>query len=713
MKTFDESWYRVAGQKLALRPSVDIRRQMFRGELWYVLHDPFANQFFRLRPAAYEFVARLRPKDTVQETWEETQRVLPDDAPGQEEVIRLLAQLYHANLLRSDVPGDTGKLFERYKKRREREIKSKLASIMFFRIPLFDPDDFLRRTMLGARALISPFGALLWFLVMGYGLKVAMDHFDGLRAQTDGVLAPTNLPLLYLAMVLIKVIHEFGHSYACRRFGGEVHTMGIMFLIFTPVPFMDATASWNFRSRWKRIFVAAAGMIVELFVAAIAIVVWANTGAGALHSVAYNVVFIASVTTLLFNANPLLRFDGYYILCDLLDMPNLHGRATRQARHLVERYAFGCRHSKSPASSRRESAILLFFFVASNIYKVFLFAGIILFVADRFLILGLVMLVLCAVSWLIRPIIKLINYLATSPVLARTRPRAVGVTTGALAVVLGLLWFVPFPQHFRAPGVVQSEDYREVFSEGAGYIRELVELSGAQVEAGDPVLRLDDPELPWLILSAEAQLEQALIERQEARVDAGTAIEPLDRRVDVFRQALEQLQLRQEALILRAPTAGRWISPGLDEGLGIWIRRGTPVGHIVQDRFRFTAVVPQQQAANLFTNRIRKVEVKIGGQAGYTLPVTGQVIIPAQQEILPSAALGWLSGGEIATSAADRSGRRAAEPFFEVRADLQPNPEVVLEHGCSGRIRFTLEPQPLLQQWFRKLRQLIQKRYQI
>jgi putative peptide zinc metalloprotease protein len=128
---------------------------------------------------------------------------------------------------------------------------------------------------------------------------------------------------------------------------------------------------------------------------------------------------------------------------------------------------------------------------------------------------------------------------------------------------------------------------------------------------------------------------------------------------------------------------------------------------------RKMVVVPQQQAANLFTNRIRGMEVKVSGQGQYTLPVSSKVIIPAQQEVLPSAALGWFSGGEIATSSSDQSGRRAAEPFFEVRADLDPGPEVVLVHGCSGKIRFTLEPQPLLQQWYRKLRQLIQKRYEI
>ena len=158
-------------------------------------------------------------------------------------------------------------------------------------------------------------------------------------------------------MVVIKTVHEFGHSFACRRFGGEVHTMGIMFLLFTPIPYMDATASWSFRSRWQRALVGAAGMIVEVFVASLATFVWASTAPGTIHSLAYNMMFVASVSTVLFNANPLLRFDGYYILSDLLDIPNLHQRSTGLLRHFVEFMPLDTRKSINPTRSRRETRL--------------------------------------------------------------------------------------------------------------------------------------------------------------------------------------------------------------------------------------------------------------------------------------------------------------------------------------------------------------------
>ena len=146
-QTFSESWYRIANQRVSLRPDVRVRRQNFRGQRWIVLENPFSNQFFRLRPAAYEFVARLRPDRTIEQVWQECLDKFPDEAPGQEAVIKLLSQLYFANLLQYDVAMDSAKLFERYERTRQRETRARLLNIMFMRFPLLDPDDFLVRTM--------------------------------------------------------------------------------------------------------------------------------------------------------------------------------------------------------------------------------------------------------------------------------------------------------------------------------------------------------------------------------------------------------------------------------------------------------------------------------------------------------------------------------------------------------------------------------------
>lgn len=713
-RTFSESWHRVAEVKASLRPTVQSRLQKFRGERWYVLHDPFNNQFFRLRPEAYNFVARLRPDRSVEEVWQEVLEHDPDGAPGQEEVIRLLTQLHFANLLYYDTPADSNQFFERYRKRKQRELKSKLLTIMFMRLPLFDPDRLLQKIVPFVGFLFGPLGALVWLLVIGAGGKVAIDNFDALSNQAQGILAPGNLALLYLGMVFIKTLHEFGHALTCRYFGGEVHTMGVMLLVFTPLPYMDATSSWSFRNRWQRALVGAAGMISELFVAALATFVWAATGPGLVNSLAYNMMFIASVSTIVFNGNPLLKFDGYYILSDVLDLPNLFTRARKQWAYLFERYVYGVKDAESLANNPKEGFWLVFYGALSGLYRVIVFAGIIIFVADKYLLLGLMMVIILVVSWVVVPPYKLIKYLATSNRLARTRTRAVSATVGLLAVVVLLTAIVPFPNRFRVPGVVEAETYVQVVNDASGTLDEVLEPSGTRVEVGTPLLRMSDPELQNDLDMAKAQWQQVQAMELWANSQKLSDRGPIRKRKAVIDAKLVDLEQQQKALLVTAKQAGIWVAPRIEEHLGTWQQRGTSLGQIIDPAwFRFSAVVPQDQAVNLFIDQIQKAEVRLFGQGGVNLGVSDYQIIPFQSQKLPSAALSWAGGGEVATARDDETGRKTTEPFFQIYAKLIPNDQVSLLHGRSGKLRLSMQSEPLLWQWERSLRQLLQKRYQL
>jgi putative peptide zinc metalloprotease protein len=713
-RTFSESWHRIAGLKVSLRPTVKVRKQLFRGETWYVLHDPFNNQFFRLRPEAHDFVIRLRPDRTVEEVWEECLDRHPDDAPGQEDVIQLLTQLYFANLLYFEMPADSAKLFERYRKRRQREIQSKLLSIMFVRLPLFDPEYLLRRLMPILKYLVSPVGAIIWLVVVAAAGKIVIDHFDMATDQVQGILAPDNLFLMYVGLVVIKTLHEFGHAVVCKRFGGEVHTMGLMLLVFTPLPYMDATSSWAFRSRWHRALVGGAGMITEIFVAALATFLWIKTGTGTLHSLAYNIMFIASVSTVLFNGNPLLRFDGYYILSDLLDIPNLSSRALKHLRHLVERYVFGYKDSYSPSQTFKESFWLSVFGVLSGIYRFVVFTGIIFFVADKFLLAGLIMALVCVVSWGIVPLFRLTSYLASSPRLARTRVRAITVTIGLFASLTMFLAVCPFPNRFRAPGVLKAVQYVRTVNDAPGYVKNVLIPSGTEVHVGTPLIELSNRELDFEIEATMAQREETLAMQLRARSLETADLEPIHKRLETIEAKLKDLKDQSAALVVRARQSGRWVAPSIHELVGSWLYRGSQIGEIMpHGLYHFSAVVSQEEAADLFTGQIKKAEIRIYGQGGMNLAVTNYRIIPFQQEKLPSAALGWRGGGEVPVSVADETGLQAAEPFFQIYADIQPGQGVILCHGRSGKLRFTLNSKPLLLQWTHKVRQLIQRRYQI
>jgi putative peptide zinc metalloprotease protein len=450
-------------------------------------------------------------------------------------------------------------------------------------------------------------------------------------------------------------------------------------------------------------------------VAALATFVWAKTSPGALHNLAYNMMFVASVSTIVFNINPLLRFDGYYILSDLLEIPNLHQRAGQQLRYFAEKWLFGLK-LESPTRHGREALWLTVFGIASGIYRVFVFGAILLFVADRFLLLGLLMAAICAVSWVAVPVGKLVHYLANSPRLDRNRHRAIAVTCGLAAVIVALLQLIPFPSHFRAPGVLQAHERTEVINETAGYLDQVLTPPGTQVRSGQPLLQLSSRELELNLADILAQLGETEARLRYAMQHDIPSLKPLHSRLEAITNRLIKLQTDRSNLVIAARHPGVWVAPRIDDYVGRWVNRGTALGLVINPiSFEFKAAVLQDDADALFAKArtISGAQIRLRGQAASVFPAKELKIVPAEQRVLPSAALGWMGGGEIPVAQDDPNGRRATEPFFEVQADVGAPAKIALFDGRAGKIRFDLPAEPLLPRWIRRLRQFLQKRYQI
>ena len=211
----------------------------------------------------------------------------------------------------------------------------------------------------GFIALMTSRGAMLvWLLVVLVGASSALQNLGALSDHSQGLFSLSNLPWLFVSLTGMKLLHEMGHAFVCKRYGGEVHAFGVMFLIMTPLPYVDTASTWGFKSRFQRAIVSAAGMMVELFLAAIGALVWSHTSAGIVNSLAYNVMVVGSVSSLLFNGNPLLRFDAYYILADLVDIPNLYQKAQQHWMYLGDRYVLGSAAAESPATTHRGAPVV-------------------------------------------------------------------------------------------------------------------------------------------------------------------------------------------------------------------------------------------------------------------------------------------------------------------------------------------------------------------
>jgi len=708
---FSESWYRVCDLRVCLLYSVKIHKQDFRGKTWFVISDPFNNHFFRIRLETYDFLMRLSPKQTVEEIWEDCLIRNPQNAPTQDEVIRLLSQLHMANLLYFENTADTRIMFERLTEMTRKEKVRTIASILFLKVPLWDPELWLKRYNTLIHAIFSRFGAFLWFLVIGLGLKTALDHKEQLFLNTQGILAPDNLIYLYLCLAVLKFFHEMGHAMLTKRFGGEVHTMGVMFLVLTPLPYMDASASWAFRNKWHRILVSAAGMIVELFFAAIACLVWANTGDGLIHSLAFNVMFIGSVSSLLFNGNPLARLDSYYILSDLLEIPNLSNRSKEQWKYILDHYLFGLPHSHSLAESRSESFWLLFYGLLSSAYRILLSVGIAMFVMDKWFVLGLIFATMTLVFWFIKPVLELIHSVFFDEKYTRVRARSIGLTLLFLGIFAGGIGILPVRNSIRAPGIVDILNYTKIITASDGYLSTVHKKNGDLVNKGDLLFELENPELNLDLQIVKAQIQESEALKSRAMDRSIADLEPIQERLLFLHSKVNSLLEKQAKLRVYAEVSGILSAPNLHKFLGSHVSQGFEIGSIVPDATaEFIAVVSQEQAYDLFQYQNLLGEVRLFGNSDRTLIAKQVQVIPYEKNELPSAALGWLGGGSIAVEQKD--GITTLDSFFEVRVQLDENYRD-LHHQRTGVLRLILPPATILEQAYKSLRQLLQKRYQI
>lgn len=319
-----DSWYLVAGLRPSLREHARVARQRFRGKSWYVVYDPLTNRSHRFSPSAWWLAAQLNGARSVDQAWQDAMTELGDAAPSQDEVIHLLSQLHAADLLVSEASPESDELLDRRRRMMRPKWVAGLLNPTSVRMPVVDPDRFLERTMPWVRPLLGRAGLVLWLSMVLPAVFLAAEHWGALTGNlADRLLSTGNLLGLALVFPFVKLLHELGHGYAVKAQGGEVHEAGIMLLVFAPVPYVDASASTAFRSKWYRAFVASAGMMTELLLAALALYAWLALEPGLARTVAYNVMIIAGISTLIFNGNPLLRYDGYYILCDLIEIPNL------------------------------------------------------------------------------------------------------------------------------------------------------------------------------------------------------------------------------------------------------------------------------------------------------------------------------------------------------------------------------------------------------
>ena len=707
-------WYRVAELRPRLVARARLHRHRYRGEVWYLLQDAASGRVHRFTPGARLLLAAMDGQRSVQDLWTLGVRRLADDAPTQDEVIGLLGQLHGADLLMTDVPPDALELFDRGQREKSAKRRRSWANPMAMRLPLWDPGAFLDRHAAWWPRLWGRGAALLWLLVMLPALLLLPAHWPELTGNlSDQVLQAENLILIGLVFPLIKALHELGHATATRAAGGEVHDMGVMLLVLMPVPYVDASAANVLRSRWARARIGAAGMLVELFIAALAFYCWLLVEPGLVRALCFNLMLVAGVSTLVFNGNPLLRYDAYYILADLVELPNLAAQSARYWGYLIKRHFLRLRDQVSPATTPSECWWFGLYGILSAIYRVFVTLAIALFIGTQFFFIGVVLALWAVVMMVGAPLVKSLKALAAVPQ-AQERPvKVYGALAAAAAALVLVAALVPLPARTQAEGVIWLPEQALVRASAPGFLRTLEAAPGSQVSTGTLIALSVDP-----ALDAQVRLSQARVAELEAthaaefvsdRAQAAVVMEQLLHE----RSMLERVLERARGLQVAAASDGRFIVARATDLPGRYLRQGELIGYIIGNEPPVVRVVLDQASIEAVARHTRSVDMRLAGALGQALP--GHILrqIPAGRGEVSSAALVATNGGRIAADPRDPAGRRTLERVFELDVAFKQPPATPLPFGQRVHLRFDHPPEPLAQQLWRPLRRLFLRHFEL
>ncbi len=707
---FSPLWYRVSSLKPTLRRHTEIHRHNYRGVPTYVLQDHASGRSHRFTPAAHHFLALMDGKRTVQELWDLTEDALGDDAPTQPEAIDLLSQLYAADLLKADTPPDTRELFRRYRSGRMKKLRQRFASPLSITIPLIDPDRFLERWMPYARPLFGVSGLIIWLATVTTAVVLAGSHWPELTENlADRVLTAQNLLLIWLLYPVVKILHELGHGFAAKHRGCEVHALGIMLLALIPMPYVDASTSAALPNKYHRMLIAAAGIMVEAFLAALALFVWLAVEPGVVRAMAFNVMLIGGISTVLFNGNPLLRFDGYYILADAIDIPNLATRSKQYLGYLFRRYVGGLTEAVSPAAMG-ERLWLFGYAIASNVFRICITIGIIVFIAGKFFFVGVILAGWAGATQIVLPIIKGAGFLTESHQLQGHRVRAIGVTAAVLGCIGLLLFVAPFPLHTSTEGVVWAPEKSEIRVEADAIIERLVTKPYEFVEPGDVLLELSDPVLSVKVDILAAELEGARATYLSFRTEKQFEADILLEEIATIEADLALARVRLDALIVRSPTRGVFLLDRSQDLVGRFVRHGDLIGFVADLSNGTVRVAVTQADMGLIRNQTASVSIRLAEQLDQPLHATISREIPMASYRIPSAALGTMGGGLLAIDPTDESGTRTLEQVFHIELTFDAS---VYRLGGRTYVRFDHGTEPLGFQWYRRARQLLLRQFNV
>ncbi len=712
-RIFSQAWYRVSELKPRLRSHVQVHRHSYRDNAWYIIQDHASGQFTRLSSEAYSIVGQLDGHKTLQIIWEQACESLGDHMPTQDEVIQLVGQLHQSNILQLDLPPDIQELQRRYSKRKRQKFWQSIKSPLSIRIPLIDPENFLQRTYPFIGFIFSRWMWLAWLLLILSAVVLAGMQWQPLtNNMADQILSTENLLILWWVYPLVKLVHEFGHAYAVKHWGGEVHEMGIMFLIFMPIPYVDASSASSLSDKRPRMLISSMGMITELALGAVAMIIWTLVEPGMVRAIAYNVMLIAGISTLLMNGNPLLRYDGYYIFADWLEIPNLGKRSNQYIAYLAQRYFLGMKDARSPVHAKGEAAWMGFYSIAAYFYRIFLAFTIALFVATQFFLIGVVLALWSLWSSLVMPLVKITKTLLSDAKFRAHRQRAWSWIGSIVAVLILFIFIIPMPSSLVAEGIVWVPEQVEVRTAVNCKIDKVLVTPGSKVQANVSLVACRSEEIVTDVKELRGKLKEYMARYDDKRVSSRTEAQILQDEITRIRGELDYAEGQLANLIIKSPTAGVFL---LNERVvdlhDRFNQRGTVLGYVIDPEKTTVRVVLRHSEVEPLRNT-RQVTARVAENIYQDIPAVIKRSIPAASKKLPGLALSVEGGGQFALDPSSQSGDEAFKTLFHLDLTL-PGGRYVKNIGERVYVRFELNPEPLARRIYRGIRRLFLSQFDV
>ncbi|NOY73056.1 MAG: hypothetical protein GXP14_11925 [Gammaproteobacteria bacterium] len=706
-------WYRVASLVPQLKHHISLTRQTYKEKVWYVLHDPMSNRQHRLSNVQYVVVSLANGSKTVQQIWHISNKLSGENAPTQDEIIQLLAQLHTADLLLTDITPDCIELFNKGTQRTASQWQQRFGNPLSIRISLCDPEKFLTKFHSFVDPLFTMAGLFFWLGIIFFALVLTGLHWSEITDNvSEKILAAESIIIFVIIYPVVKILHELGHAFAVKKWGGEVHELGVLFLVFIPIPYVDASSASAFQARYQRIIVSSAGIFVDLFLASIALFIWLNVQPGLMRTTAFNIMFISGIATLFFNGNPLLRFDGYYIFSDTIGIPNLATRARRYLGYLSQKYIFGLTPLALPVTPR-ESFWFITYGVSSFFYRTIILVIIVLFVAQKIFFAGVLIATWAVLSQLFVPLLKSMINLFSQSSIHNKRLRTFIFISIIMSSTVYLLVLLPAPLSTHSEGVVWIPEKTHLRAKTNGFVTEVHIAPGTLVEKGTLVISTKAPLLSGKIILLKAQLNELKTRYNAAYANNFVQAKIIEDELKSVKIALFQAEKEQATLNLYAPEKGKFvIIPDKIDIEDRYVKQGDLIAYIVPEYPDTARVVIDQEHIGLVREQTKQVFVKFSDRPEKTYPSNIVRSIPAANNTLPSAALGTKGGGSIVIDPTYEGATTALEKFFEFDISL-PKIHPAPYSGSRVYVSFIHEPEPLSQQWFRSIRQLFLKRFEL